>query len=58
MPQKGIVHYGISANRLNALAGWRQAAIFNTFRRSRNQILYWGVPMLVGYELMQWATER
>ena len=58
MPQKGIVHYGISNNRLDPLAGVRQAAIFNTFRRTRGQILYWAVPLLVGYETMQWAIER
>lgn len=57
-PQKGIVHYGLSNNRLKPLAGATQAAIFNTFRRTRNQILFWSVPMLIGYELMQWATER
>lgn len=57
-PQKGIVYYGLSNNRLKPLAGATQAAIFNTFRRTRNQILFWSVPMLVGYELMQWAIER
>ena len=58
MPQKGIVHYGISNNRTNPLAGTFKAAIFNTFRRTRGQILYWGVPMIFFYEVMQWAIER
>ena len=58
MPQKGIVHYGLSQNRQNPLAGTASAAIFNTFRRTRNQILYWAVPMLIAYECMEWATER
>ncbi|KAF2158677.1 hypothetical protein M409DRAFT_71527 [Zasmidium cellare ATCC 36951] len=58
IPQKGIVTYGIAQNRLRPLAGTAQAAVFNTFRRTRNQILYWGVPLLVGYQAMQWATER
>lgn len=58
LPQKGIIHYGIAQNRQNPLAGTLNAAVFNTFRRTRGQILYWGVPLLIGYELMQWATER
>ena len=58
MPQKGIVHYALSQNRQNPLAGVTRAAVFNTFRRTRNQILYWAVPLLIGYETMQWAIER
>ena len=58
MPQKGIVYYGLSANRQNPLAGSLNAAIFNTFRRARGQILYFGIPLLAAYETMQWATER
>lgn len=58
MPQKGIVHYGLAQNRQNPLAGAFNSAIFNTFRRTRNQILYWGTPLLIGYYAMEWATER
>lgn len=58
MPQKGIVHYGLAPNRQNPMAGAYSSAVFNTFRRTRNQILYWGVPLILGYEIMQWATER
>ncbi|KAK5115264.1 hypothetical protein LTR62_001464 [Meristemomyces frigidus] len=57
-PQRGIVHYGIAQNRQNPFAGASNAAVFNTFRRTRNQILYWSVPLLVGYETMQWAIGR
>jgi len=56
--QKGIVYYGLSPNRQRPLAGAYHAAIFNTFRRTRNQILYWLPPMLLGYATMKWATER
>ena len=58
LPQKGIVHYGLAQNRQNPLAGTLNAAIFNTFRRTRGQILYWAVPMLIAYEAMQWAIEK
>lgn len=33
-------------------------AVFNTFRRTRAQILYWVPPMLAAYYVMNWATER
>ncbi|KAF4554902.1 Cytochrome b-c1 complex subunit 8-like protein [Elsinoe fawcettii] len=56
--QRGIVSYGLSQNRQRPLAGTFHSAIFNTFRRSRAQILYWSLPLLIGYETMQWATER
>ena len=56
--QRGIIHYGLAQNRQNPLAGTFNAAIFNTFRRTRHQILYWAVPLLIAYEGMQWATER
>ena len=56
--QKGIVTYGVSANRLRPLAGAFQAAVFNTFRRSRNQVLYWGIPAIIAYSAMEWAKDR
>merc|ERR1712000_145689 len=58
LPQKGIVTYGLAQNRQNPLAGTFNAAVFNTFRRTRHQILYWGLPLLIAYETMQWAIER
>ncbi|KAF2466037.1 uncharacterized protein BDR25DRAFT_306259 [Lindgomyces ingoldianus] len=57
-PQKGVTVYAMSANRQNPLAGAMNAAVFNTFRRSRKQILYWLPPMLLGYATMQWAIAR
>ncbi|CZT22789.1 probable ubiquinol--cytochrome-c reductase chain VIII [Ramularia collo-cygni] len=57
-PQKGITQYGLAQNRQNPLAGTANAAVFNTFRRTRNQILYWAVPMVIAYEIMEWAIER
>jgi ubiquinol-cytochrome c reductase subunit 8 len=58
LPQKGVTTYALAPNRQNPMAGTFNAAIFNTFRRTRHQILYWGLPLLVGYETMQWAIER
>jgi hypothetical protein len=34
------------------------AAVFNVARRTAHQILYWLPPLLLGYTLMAWATER
>ena len=56
--QKGIITYGMSANRLNPIAGAGHAAVFNTFRRTKSQIFYWLPVMAAGYYLMSWATER
>ena len=58
MPQKGIIYYGLANNRSAVTHGMANAAVFNTFRRTRNQILFWAVPALIGYEIMQWAIER
>ena len=57
-PQKGIITYGLSSNRQRPLAGTAHAAVFNVYRRTKGQILFWTIPILAGYELMSWATER
>lgn len=33
-------------------------AIFNTFRRSKNQVLYVVPPFVIAYFLMDWAEQR
>lgn len=55
---KGIASYALSANRQRPFAGALNAAIFNTARRSRNQILYVVPPFILAYGVMQWAIER
>ncbi|KAK3636682.1 Cytochrome b-c1 complex subunit 8, mitochondrial [Elasticomyces elasticus] len=57
-PQRGIVSYTISPNRQNPLAGALRAAVFNTFRRSRGQVLYWTIPLLMAGQAMEWANRR
>ena len=56
--QKGISSYSLSPNRQAPLAGAAHAAVFNTFRRTRNQILFWLPPLLVAYAAMEWAIEK
>ncbi|OWP02382.1 hypothetical protein B2J93_3170 [Marssonina coronariae] len=56
--QKGIASYSLSANAQRPLAGAFNAAIFNTWRRFSNQVLYFAPPLIVGYLAMQWAVER
>jgi ubiquinol-cytochrome c reductase subunit 8 len=56
--QKGIVYYGVSANRQNPFAGAGHDAIFNVFRRTKNQIFFWLPPLVAGYYVVQWANER
>jgi ubiquinol-cytochrome c reductase subunit 8 len=57
-PQKGVVTYGLSANRQRPLAGTLNAAIFNTWRRFSHQVLYFAPPLVIAYYTMQWAIER
>lgn len=57
-PQKGIVSYAISANRQRPLAGTAHAAVFNSWRRFRAQVLFWAPPLLFFYGLMNWAVEK
>jgi ubiquinol-cytochrome c reductase subunit 8 len=57
-PQKGIVTYAISANRQRPLAGALHAAIFNTARRTKDQLLYWLPTTLIGYVVLKWAIDR
>ena len=56
--QKGIITYGVAPNRQNPFAGVGHDAIFNTWRRFSAQVLYIAPPMILGYYLMNWATER
>ncbi|KAK8189364.1 cytochrome b-c1 complex subunit 8 [Phyllosticta capitalensis] len=56
--QKGVSSYALSMNRQRALGGAFHNAIFNTFRRTRQQILFWAPSMIGGYFLMTWAIER
>lgn len=56
--QRGIITYGVSANRQNPFAGAAHDAIFNTFRRFRGQVLYIVPPMIAGYYAMDWAIHR
>ncbi|EOD43170.1 UcrQ [Neofusicoccum parvum] len=56
--QKGVTTYALSNNRQKPLGGAFHNAIFNTFRRTRQQVLFWSVPLVAGYSLMNWAIER
>jgi ubiquinol-cytochrome c reductase subunit 8 len=56
-PQR-IATYSLSPNRQRPFAGAGHAAIFNTFRRFRHQVLYVVPPFVVAYAAMNWAIER
>ncbi|TVY37979.1 Cytochrome b-c1 complex subunit [Lachnellula subtilissima] len=57
-PQKGVISFGLSANRQRPLAGTLNAAIFNVWRRFSHQVLYIAPPMIIAYLAMDWAIER
>ncbi|KAH9897151.1 cytochrome b-c1 complex subunit 8 [Xylariomycetidae sp. FL2044] len=56
--QRGIILFTLSANRQKPLAGAYHDAVFNTWRRTRAQILYWLPPLAAAYYAMNWAIER
>jgi ubiquinol-cytochrome c reductase subunit 8 len=56
--QKGIITYGLSANRQNPFAGAFHAAIFNTWRRFSANVWYVVPPFVGVYFLMDWANRR
>lgn len=56
--QKGIITYGLSANRQNPFAGAGHDAIFNTWRRFSKQVLYVAPPFVFFYYVMNWAVDR
>ncbi|KAK3307904.1 cytochrome b-c1 complex subunit 8, partial [Chaetomium strumarium] len=58
LKQKGIVSYGVAPNRQNPLAGAFHDALFNTWRRFRNQVIYFAPPMIAGYYVLNWAIHR
>lgn len=58
LKQKGIIHYGLSANRQNPFAGAAHDAVFNVWRRTSGQLLFWVPPVLAGYYLMEWAIQK
>ncbi|KAK5062956.1 hypothetical protein LTR84_005032 [Exophiala bonariae] len=56
--QKGVTTYSLSPNRQRPMAGAYYNAFFNIYRRTYHQILYWLPPLVLGYVLMEWATEK
>lgn len=57
-PQKGITTYTLSANRQRPLAGTMHAAVFNSWRRFKGQVLYVAPPFVVAYLVMDWAVKE
>lgn len=57
-PQRGIVAYGLASNRQRAFGGALHRAFFNTWRRSKAQVLYWVPPFVLGYLVLDWSIER
>lgn len=54
----GIASYTISPNRTKPMAGAYRNVIFNTFRRSRQQVFYVVPPFVAAYLIMEWANEK
>ncbi|AOW06504.1 cytochrome b-c1 complex subunit 8 [Yarrowia lipolytica] len=57
-PQKGIAGYTISPFAARPFAGVVHAAIFNTFRRTKNQALFVILPVSFFYYVWTQASEK
>jgi ubiquinol-cytochrome c reductase subunit 8 len=57
-PGKGVVTYVLSPNRQRPMATFISKGFWNVCRRSKNQVLYFIPPLVLGYATMQWAIER
>ncbi|PKS07740.1 hypothetical protein jhhlp_006348 [Lomentospora prolificans] len=57
-PQKGIITYGLSANRQNPLAHTAHDAVFNLWRRFYTQVFFWAPAGIAGYLVLDWANKR
>ncbi|BFZ57469.1 Cytochrome b-c1 complex subunit 8, mitochondrial [Savitreella phatthalungensis] len=56
--QKGITTYSLSSFQQRALAGAAHNAVFNTFRRVKNQFLYFVPPFIGAYYIYTWANAK
>ncbi|KAJ4519108.1 ubiquinol--cytochrome-c reductase subunit 8 [Exophiala dermatitidis] len=57
-PLRGGQHPDPKNGVYDPLAGIVKNAVFNTYRRTKHQILYWLPPLVLAYFLMDWAVEQ
>ncbi|ODV94573.1 hypothetical protein PACTADRAFT_50451 [Pachysolen tannophilus NRRL Y-2460] len=55
-PQKGITTYAVSPFAQDPLRGSLEKAVFNTWRRTRSQVLYIVIPGIIVWNI--WAKAR
>lgn len=58
LPQKGIASYTLAGNQQKPTAGIVHAAIFNSWRRFKGNVLYVVPPFVAYYFIMDWAEKR
>ncbi|KAA8900101.1 hypothetical protein DIURU_003917 [Diutina rugosa] len=56
LPQKHITTYTVSPFATKPLKGAANRAVFNTFRRTKNQVLYVLIPAVIVWNI--WAKAR
>jgi ubiquinol-cytochrome c reductase subunit 8 len=56
-PQKGITTYAVSPYAQRPLKGAAHNAVFNVFRRVKNQALFIAVPGFIIWEWWVWARD-
>ncbi|KAF9523786.1 cytochrome b-c1 complex subunit 8 [Crepidotus variabilis] len=53
--QRGITQYTISSFQTKAAPHWVRSYLFNGYRRLSGELLFFGVPMVLGYSVYAWA---
>ncbi|KJA23809.1 hypothetical protein HYPSUDRAFT_104568, partial [Hypholoma sublateritium FD-334 SS-4] len=53
--QRGIVQYTISPYQTKAAPHWLRNYIFNGYRRLSGEVLFFGIPIAIGYGVYTWA---
>ncbi|KAF8153036.1 cytochrome b-c1 complex subunit 8 [Crassisporium funariophilum] len=55
--QRGVIQYSISPWQTKAAPHWLRSYLFNGYRRISGELLFFGVPIAVGYATYTWAKK-
>ncbi|KAF8960887.1 cytochrome b-c1 complex subunit 8 [Flammula alnicola] len=53
--QRGIVQYTISPWQTKSAPHWLKSYLFNGYRRISGEVLFFGIPVAIGYGVYTWA---
>ncbi|TFK29424.1 hypothetical protein FA15DRAFT_677685 [Coprinopsis marcescibilis] len=56
--QRGITQYTISPYQTKVAPHWARTYLFNFYRRVGGELLFFGVPIAIGYATYSWAKSH